>query len=177
MEERNIFDYPFACCPYRQIRAISKPPAQSAFGNLFPASNMALEFYQLIKTHAQAQPDHPAIIDGETTVTYAQLLDQVERFAGGLDSLSLQPDSKLGLLCLNQKEYLIALLGALLKGLPVVPYNFMLTPEDLIYISQDAGVDHLVVNPVFIKPETAPFFSKFKVRITTAPAPDSGFTR
>jgi len=135
---------------------------------------MALEFYQFIKTHAQNQPDHPAIIDGEVMITYAQLLDQVERFAGGLDSLALHPESKLGLLCLNQKEYLIALLGALLKGLPVVPYNFMLTPEDLVYITQDAGVDHLVVNPAFLKPETAPFFSKFKVRITTAPAPDSG---
>jgi long-chain acyl-CoA synthetase len=135
---------------------------------------MALEFYKLIKTHAQAQPDHPAIIDGEATVTYAQLLDQVERFAGGLDSLDLNPDSKLGLLCLNQKEYLIALLGALLKGLPVIPYNFMLTPEDLIYITRDAGVDHLVVNPAFIKPETVPFYSKFKTRIITSPAPDSG---
>jgi long-chain acyl-CoA synthetase len=135
---------------------------------------MALEFYRLIKTHAQAQPDHTAIIDGEATVTYAQLLDQVERFAGGLDSLSIKPESKLGLLCLNQKEYLITFLGALLKGLPVVPYSFMLTPEDLIYITQDAGVDHLVVNLAFIKPETAPFFSKFKTRITTSPVPDSG---
>ena len=135
---------------------------------------MALKFYQFIKSHAQAQPDHPAIIDGDATVTYAQLLDQVERFAGGLDSLSINPDGKLGLLCLNQKEYLIAFLGALLKGLPVVPYNFMLTPEDLIYITRDAGVDHLVVNPVFIKPGTVPFFSKFKVLITTSPAPDLG---
>ena len=135
---------------------------------------MALEFYQLLKTHAQTQPDHPAVIDGPATITYAQLLDQVEHFAGGLDSLSLQPESKLGLLCLNQKEYLIAFLGALLKGLPVVPYNFMLTPEDLVYITQDAGVDHLVVNPAFVKPETVPFFSNFKVRITTASATDSG---
>jgi long-chain acyl-CoA synthetase len=135
---------------------------------------MAREFYQFIKTHAQNQPDHPAIIDGEATVTYAQLLDQVERFAGGLDSLSLDPDSKLGLLCLNQKEYLIAFLGALLKGVPVVPYNFMLTPEDLVYITQNAGVDHLVINPAFIKPETTPFFSKFKTRITTSPAPEVG---
>lgn len=135
---------------------------------------MALEFYQLIKTHAQERRDHPALIDGETTVTYGQLLDQVERFAGGLDSLSLGPDSKLGLLCLNQKEYLIALLGALLKGVPVIPYNFMLTPEDLAYITQDAGVDHLVINPAFIKPETISFFSKFKTRITTAPVSDSG---
>ena len=103
--------------------------------NPLSSKDMSLEFYQLIKTHAQARPDHLAIIDGEATVTYAQLLDQVERFAGGLDCFSLNPDSKLGLLCINQKEHLIALLGALLKGLPVIPYNFMLTPEDLIYIT------------------------------------------
>jgi long-chain acyl-CoA synthetase len=170
--EGNNSDPPFACCPYRTIHVFSKPPSQSNFGTLFPEINMALEFYQFIKSHAQAQPDHPAIIDGDATVTYAQLLDQVERFAGGLESLSINADSKLGLLCLNQKEYLIAFLGALLKGVPVVPYNFMLTPADLIYITQNAGVDHLVVNPVFIKQETAPFFSKFKTRITTSPAPD-----
>lgn len=132
---------------------------------------MALEFYRYIKEHAEAQPDHPAIIDSGTTVTYAQLLDQVERFAGGLDSLPLTPDSKLGLLCLNQKEYLVAFLGALLKGLPVVPYNFMLTPEDQVYVTQDAGVDLLVVNPVFITPETSRFFSIFKYRIVTPGSP------
>ncbi|MDH5762157.1 MAG: AMP-binding protein [Nitrospinota bacterium] len=134
---------------------------------------MALEFYQRLKKNAQNLPDHPAIIDSDTTVTYDQLLKQVEHFAAGLDTLSLEPDSKLGLLCLNQKEYLIAFLGSLLKGLPVVPYNFMLTPEDIVYITQDAGVDLIVVNPVFIKPETARFFSTFKHRITTHPCPEN----
>ena len=120
---------------------------------------MALEFYKILQSHAQSQPDHPALIDGADTVTYSQLLDRVERFAGALDSLNLGADSKLGLLCLNQKEYLIAFLGALLKGLPVVPYNFMLTPEDQVYITQDAGVDLILINPAFIKPETSRFFS------------------
>ncbi|HAK37266.1 MAG TPA: acyl-CoA synthetase, partial [Nitrospina sp.] len=87
---------------------------------------MALEFYNLIKTHAENTPDHPAIIDGEVTLTYGQLLEQAQRFAGGLSDLKLNPQSKLGLLCLNQKEYLVALMGAFLKGLPVVPYNFLL---------------------------------------------------
>ena len=45
---------------------------------------MALEFYNLIRDHAEKTPHQPAIIDGESTITYEQLLEQVERFAGGL---------------------------------------------------------------------------------------------
>ena len=131
---------------------------------------MALEFYNLIKTHAENTPDHPAIIDGEVTLTYGQLLEQAERFAGGLSDLKLNPQSKLGLLCLNQKEYLVALMGVFLKGLPVVPYNFLLTPEDMVYITRDAGIDTVVVDSAFIKPETILFIQSFKNKIVVGPA-------
>ena len=126
---------------------------------------MALEFYNLIKQHAENTPDHPAIIDGETAITYEQLLEQIERFAGGLTDLELNSQSKLGLLCLNQKEYLVALMGSFLKGLTVIPYNFLLTPEDLIYITRDAGIDTIVADSAFIKPETIPFIRSFKNKI------------
>jgi len=126
---------------------------------------MALEFYNLIWDHAEKTPHQPAIIDGESTITYEQLLEQVERFAGGLINLQLNSQSKLGLLCLNQKEYLVALMGAFLKGITVIPYNFLLQPEDLIYITKDAGIDSIVVDSVFIKPETIPFLQTFKNKI------------
>ena len=126
---------------------------------------MAIEFYNLIKNHAENTPDHPAIIDDETIITYRQLLEQVEGFAGGLTTLELNLNSKLGLLCLNQKEYLVALVGAFLKGLTVIPFNFLLTPEDLIYISQDADIDTIVADSAFIKPEIIPFIQSFKNKI------------
>ena len=126
---------------------------------------MALEFYNLIRDHAEKTSHQPAIIDGESTITYEQLLEQVERFAGGLINLQLNSQSKLGLLCLNQKEYLVALMGAFLKGITVIPYNFLLQPEDLIYITKDAGIDSIVVDSVFIKPETIPFLQTFKNKI------------
>lgn len=135
---------------------------------------MALEFYNLIKNHADRAPDHPAIIDGGTTLTYGQLLEQIERFAGGLSDLKLNPQSKLGLLCLNQKEFLVALMGAFLKGLPVIPYNFLLTPEDLVYITRDAGIDTVVADSAFIKPETVPFIQSFKNKIVVGPADTTG---
>ena len=130
---------------------------------------MALEFYNLIRDHAEKNPHQPAIIDGESTITYEQLLEQVERFAGGLINLQLNSQSKLGLLCLNQKEYLVALMGAFLKGITVIPYNFLLQPEDLIYITKDAGIDSIVVDSVFIKPETIPFLQTFKNKIVVGP--------
>ncbi len=134
---------------------------------------MALEFYNHIKRHAAKTPDHPAVIDGETTLSYRELLEQVERFAAGLDSLGLEAGSKLGLLLLNQVEYLVAYFGALLKGLPVVPFNFLLNPQDLAFIAQDAGVDLVVVDSAFAKPEAAPLFALFRHKILVGGA-DAG---
>lgn len=135
---------------------------------------MALEFYEIIKQHAEHQPDHPAVIEAQGTVTYRQLLEQVEGFAGGLDALGLTPDSKLGVMGLNQRETLVATLAGFLKGIPVVPYNYLLTPGDLVYITGDAGVDLIVLNPAFLKDETRPFFSQFRHRILTGPAHEHG---
>ena len=126
---------------------------------------MALEFYNLIKNHTKKNPHHPAIIDGETVITYENFLEQIECFAGGLTDLKLNSKSKLGLLCLNQKEYLVALMGAFLRGITLIPYNFLLKPEDLIYITQDAEIDSIVVDSTFIKPETIPFLKTFKNKI------------
>ena len=126
---------------------------------------MALEFYNLLKNHLIKDPHHPAIIDGETVITYENFLEQIECFAGGLTDLKLNSKSKLGLLCLNQKEYLVALMGAFLKGITVIPYNFLLKPEDLVYITQDAGIDTIVVDSTFIKPETIPFLKTFRNKI------------
>lgn len=126
---------------------------------------MALEFYNHIKSHAEKTPGHPAIIDGDHTLTYRELLEQIEKFSGALTGLPHNPNSKLGIFCLNQKEYLIALLGSFLKGLPVVPFNFLLVPEDLGFIAKNAGIDALVVDSMFIKKETLPFFQMFPHKI------------
>lgn len=126
---------------------------------------MAHEFYNHIKSRAEKTPNHLAIIDGDDTLTYKELLEKIENFSSALTGLNLNPDSKLGVFCLNQKEYLIAFLGALLKGLPVVPFNFLLGPDDLVFIAKNAGIDTLVVDALFVKKETLPFFQMFPNKI------------
>ena len=129
-----------------------------------------MSFYQYLKEYAEKDPNHLAIIEGEISLNYGDFVSQIEQFASALSKLELNSNSKIGLLCLNQKEYLVAYFAALLKGVTVIPFNFMLKPEDLIYITQDAGIDTLIVDSVFVKPETTPFFKFFLNKIIIGPA-------
>ena len=129
-----------------------------------------MSFFQYLQAHAKENPSHPAVIDGESCLTYGELVSSIESFASAMSRLKLNSQSKIGLLCLNQKEYLIAFFAALLKGVPVIPFNFLLKPEDLVYITQDAGIDTLIVDSVFVKPEVAPFFKFFTNKILIGPA-------
>ena len=85
-----------------------------------------MAFYKYLKSHAEKQPDSSAIIEGDFTVTYSEFCKQVESFAAALSELPLNSNSKVGLLCLNQKEHLVAMFGCLLKGVPFIPFNFLL---------------------------------------------------
>ena len=134
---------------------------------------MALEFYNLILDNANTNPDHHAIIDGDSTLTYKDLLTQIDNFSRALGTLDLNENSKIGILCLNQKEHLIALLASFCKGLPIIPLNALFNSETLAFIVKDASIDHLLINPLFIKEETAVFFSSFKKIILTGPTEKS----
>ena len=129
-----------------------------------------MSFYDYLKSHAEKNTDSAAIIEGGGKVTYGEFCQQVESFAAALSELPLNINSKVGLLCLNQKEHLVAMFGCLLKGVPLIPFNFLLKPEDLAFIAQDAGIDTLVVDSSFVKPETSPFFKFFSNKILVGPA-------
>ena len=46
---------------------------------------------------------------------------------------------------------------------------FLLKPDDLGFIAQDAGIDILVVDSAFVKPEVLPFFNFFPNKILIGP--------
>ena len=129
-----------------------------------------MSFYQYLKEHADRDPSHSVIIEGNTCLSYGGFVSQIECFASALSKFKLNANSKIGLICLNQKEYLVAYFAALLKGVPVIPFNFMLKPEDLVYITQDAGIDTLIIDSAFVKPEITPFFKLFPNKILVGPA-------
>ena len=129
-----------------------------------------MAFYKYLKSHAEKNPNSAAIIDGDCTISYKEFCEQVESFASAISELPLNAKSKVGLLCLNQKEYLIALFGCLLKGVPVIPYNFLLKPEDLAFITKDAFIDTLIIDSAFVKPEIIPLLNFFPNKILVGSA-------
>lgn len=77
----------------------------------------------LLAHGAQIHGDHPAIVDGGTTITYAGLRDLAVATARSYRALGVEPGDRVGVWAPNRAEYLVALLGAQYIGASVVPLN------------------------------------------------------
>jgi len=67
--------------------------------------------------------DHPAIIDGDTALTYAELADQARRFGAALVATGVEPDDRVAIWAFNSVEWVVAVLGLFEAGAVLVPVN------------------------------------------------------
>ncbi|WP_270238750.1 long-chain-fatty-acid--CoA ligase [Kocuria marina] len=94
----------------------------------------------LLTDSAQKHPTNPAIILDDTRVTYQQLDGLSARAAGLLRARGIGPGDRVALVLPNV-PHMPALYYAVLRvGAIVVPLNPLLTPRELTYHYQDAGV-------------------------------------
>ncbi|MEU9604645.1 class I adenylate-forming enzyme family protein [Streptomyces sp. NPDC048057] len=77
----------------------------------------------LLAGAAHAYPDRTALVDGEETLTFAQLHDAARRVAGGLRERGLEPGDVVALHMPNTYWYVVVYYGALCAGLAVAPLN------------------------------------------------------
>jgi long-chain acyl-CoA synthetase len=84
-------------------------------------------------------PDRPAIIFGETTITYARLADSVDRLAAGLRNLGVEAGDRVALVMPNCPQFAMVYFATVRLGAVVVPFNPMLTPPEAGYIVADSG--------------------------------------
>ena len=78
-------------------------------------------------------------------MSYRELERLSGRFAGHLQSLGLQPGTRIGLMMPNVLQYPICQLGALRAGCVVVNINPMYTPRELEHQLRDAGAEVVVI--------------------------------
>ena len=66
-----------------------------------------------ISAHAQARPEWTALTQGERRLNYAELDDQVSRFAEALRAFGVRPGDRVATLLHNSIEFVVTFLATL----------------------------------------------------------------
>ncbi len=103
-----------------------------------------------ISGHARFTPDKPAIVFEGSTLTYAQLLAQVDQTASVLaGKFGLKRGERIGYYGMNSPEVFVLLFAAARLGLILVPFNWRLAVPELQFIASDCAPRLLVVDGRF----------------------------
>ena len=89
-------------------------------------------------------PEKEAIADGERRLNYQQLNRRVNRLAGALQGLGLQPGDRISILSHNRLEFIEVIMAAAKLGLILVPLNWRFTPTEMAFNLNDSGAETLL---------------------------------
>jgi long-chain acyl-CoA synthetase len=98
----------------------------------------------LVRAAATRTPDAPAVVDGDTRVTWGGLDALVDRAAAGFAARGLSRGDRVAVQLPNGLPWLRAVLGALRAGLVVVPVNTASTAPEVEHVLADSGAALLV---------------------------------
>src|SRR5690606_24814479 len=92
-----------------------------------------------IRQHAARAPHRPAMIQGDTVLTYQELDSLLDRVAAALQRDGLVPTDVVALCGVNSLPYAAVYLGAIRAGMAVAPLPNSATPAALDGMLQDCG--------------------------------------
>ena len=82
----------------------------------------------ILAAHASAMPDHPAIIDDERELSYAELNDRVLRIAGHLRALGVESGGRVAVALKDHAEHVAVILAIARLGAAVIPLEWRALP-------------------------------------------------
>ena len=94
----------------------------------------------------QGRGARTAIYSGDREISYAELLEQVNRAGSALRGLDVRLENRVLLLMLDEPEFAYAFFGAIKIGAVPVPTNTLLKPRDYEYILNDSRARVLIVS-------------------------------
>ncbi len=100
--------------------------------------------HQLIADQVRATPDAPALVFGNTTLTYAQLDARANQLAHALRERGVGPDALVGICVERSVEMVVGLLAILKAGGAYVPLDPEYPRERLAYMLEDSGIQLLL---------------------------------
>ncbi|HEY1447118.1 MAG TPA: AMP-binding protein, partial [Caulobacteraceae bacterium] len=93
---------------------------------------------------AREQPDAPALIEGERTVTWRGWNDEADRLAHGLERLGLGAGDVLVTRVQIRPEWPIIAAAAGKLGVRILGLNWRLTPAETHYVLSNSGAHAIV---------------------------------
>ncbi|MFC9968354.1 FadD3 family acyl-CoA ligase [Nocardia ignorata] len=120
---------------------------------------------QALRQTAAAYPHEPAIVDGETRLTWAELLDQVRIAARALIARGIEPGDRVAMWAPNTHHWVVAALAAHSAGAALVPLNTRYVAAEAVDVLHRVDAKALFV--------AGPFLGRDRVAELLAEAPES----
>jgi long-chain acyl-CoA synthetase len=105
---------------------------------------MTLNLADALRESARDYPGKTALVVGPMRMTYAQLLDTVERLAAGLARIGVRRGQHVALMLPNVPQFTISYYALQYLGCAVVPLNVLLTKDDVAYHLKDSDAVALI---------------------------------
>jgi len=133
-----------------------------------------IPLYQTLEQAVRRWPDNVAIIDKGVRLTYAQLDEQVDRFATALAALGVEAGQQVCLLLPNSIEFVVGFFGALKAGAVPSAMNPAYKEREIAYQYQESEAVMLITREDFY-PTVAAVDAKANIRaIVSAKKPIEG---
>ena len=98
---------------------------------------------------AASQPDHVAVVIGDTHIRWRDLDERASRIASLFDSYGIGHDAKVGQLLYNCPEYLETAYASFKVRASTVNVNFRYKAPEIIHVLADSGASVLVYHAAF----------------------------
>ncbi len=105
----------------------------------------------LLEYAAQSHTDKTAIVYGQKSITYGELLAKVNQVALFLTELDLPKDSRIGIYSNKGIDQAIAILAILSTDYILVPLTKLLKPEQVEYVIHDCGIKCIITDKLKIE--------------------------
>jgi acyl-CoA synthetase (AMP-forming)/AMP-acid ligase II len=105
-------------------------------------------FYDLIARNAACYCNRPAWYeaDADRTLTFLQVKEMVDGLAGGLQATGIKKGDRIGVLGKNSLEYFLLYGAAAALGAILLPVNWRLSAEEILYNLKDCEPEALFVD-------------------------------
>jgi long-chain acyl-CoA synthetase len=105
---------------------------------------MSLNLATILRDSAIKYPSKPAIVIGDTSLSYETVHAYAQKFAGALAAKGVRRGQHVALMLPNVPQFTIAYFAAQYLGAVVVPLNVLLTPDEIAYHLTDSDAVALV---------------------------------